>query len=823
MKKIIIVVAIIALLVACGVVYLNQVILPQKLKVLIVKGIEDSVQKKVSLESLRFNIFKGLVLRGLTVYDGKEAILKVKELSCSLLILPFLKKQIIIPSLSIRFPVLFLERRQDNSFNISGMFPDKSGKAAKDAGFRVLISKISITGGRIDFRDNTLSPAFNAQADKLNLVAYLSLPAKIKFSLRCDIPGQAGPVQAAKIEAAGEYNIVGQSISANVTLKDLSVSEFDSYYRSFGFSLPEGSVDAKVALNIKDNILAAVLDGQAKAMVLSKDKINGRINSGLKANVHYNFGSGKFDYSGSINVFDTDFSGIEVIGKINGIKGEIKFSPTVISSDNLKAGILGLPVEIQARLSDFSNPAVNLNVVTEADAVSILSLLKDKFGFSPPVDATSGRGKLSLTVDYQAKAGAAMPAQINGTFDIVNTTLKSKDSGAVIDSINGLLKFDLNRLDWENVNFKYLGIDYRISGTLIDFKAPAIQLKLVSRDLTLESAFSLTGKKAAFSSLFGRYLDSEFSLSGDVDFSNSSAAVVDAAGKVKIDLKDIKGPLKKFKAQLDKIDPQGSLQIKGKFNGNIKDIRSCLIEAQGSAGSLSLYGLKADGFNMDYRQDNGIAEIAVMHLSLYGGYVDLTGKMNLKSENLPYWINANTQGVKIEKLKNDTAVRDKDIAGTVQAQLKLNGFSNDLARLSGAGTLTVTDGKLWQLNLFKGIGALLFTNDFTNVVFNEGSCGFTIKDKYIHTDNLSLKSNLTNISGKVKIGFDGSLEASLDAEVLPEAPLSGTVKDITTAILGQATRVGVIKVTGSLKEPKFKFKPAVADIIKGIKDMFFNK
>jgi hypothetical protein len=830
MKKIIIVVAIIALLVSCGIVYLNQVVLPQKLKALIIKGIEGSVQKKVSLESLRFHIFKGLVLRGLAVYDGKEAILKVREVSCTFFILPFFKKQIVIPSLRIKSPVLFLERRQDNSFNISGMFPEKSGilagKSGKDAdgsGFRLLVSKISVTGGRIDFRDNTLSPAFNGQADKINLVAYLSLPAKVKFSLRCDIPRQAGPVQAAKIEAAGEYNIVGRSMSANVTLKDLSVSEFDGYYRSFGVSLPEGSIDAKVAVNIKDDVLAAVLDGQAKAIRFSKDKINGRINSSLKASGRYSFGSRQFDYSGSLNVFDTELSGIETIGKINGIKGEIKFSPAGISSDSLTAGIFGLPFEIKAKLSDFSNPVVNLNAVSEAGVDSILSLLKDRFAFSPPVDATSGRGKLSFTVDYQARAGAAMPAQINGTFDIVNTALKLKDSGAVIASINGLLKFGLNRLEWEGINFNYLGIDYRMSGTLIDFKAPAVQLKLVSRDLTLESAFSFTGKKAVFSNLFGRYLDSEFSLSGEVDFSNPSAAVVDAAGKLKIDLKDTKGPLKKFKARLDKIDPKGGLQIKGKFSGNIKDIKSCLIEAQASSDSLSLYGLKPDGFSMDYRQDNGIAEIALMRLSLYGGYVDLTGKMNLKSENLPYWINANAQGVKIEKLKDDTALRDKDIAGTIQAQVKINGFSNDLARLSGAGTVIITEGKLWQLNLFKGIGALLFTSDFTNVVFNEGSCGFTIQDKYVYTDNLRLRSNLTNISGEAKIGFDGSLDASLDAEVLPEAPLSGTVKDITTAVLGQATRIGVIRVTGSLKEPKFKFKPAVAAIIKGIKDMFFNK
>jgi len=54
-------------------------------------------------------------------------------------------------------------------------------------------------------------------------------------------------------------------------------------------------------------------------------------------------------------------------------------------------------------------------------------------------------------------------------------------------------------------------------------------------------------------------------------------------------------------------------------------------------------------------------------------------------------------------------------------------------------------------------------------------------------------------------------------------PLSGTLKDVTTAIMGQAGKMGVIKLSGWLKEPKYSFKPAVTDIIKGITDAFFGK
>jgi hypothetical protein len=191
---------------------------------------------------------------------------------------------------------------------------------------------------------------------------------------------------------------------------------------------------------------------------------------------------------------------------------------------------------------------------------------------------------------------------------------------------------------------------------------------------------------------------------------------------------------------------------------------------------------------------------------------------------MPYWIEADIQGVKIEKLKLDTPVKDKDLAGTLQAHVKLNGFSNDISRLNGTGNILILDGKLWQLNLFQGLGSLLFAKDFANIVFNEGSCGFIVQDKYVFSDDLKLKSNITNLSGAVKIGFDSSIDASINVEVIDEmVPLSGTLKDITTAIIGQGGRFGVIKISGTLKQPKYKFKPAVSDIIKGLKNAIFGQ
>lgn len=181
-------------------------------------------------------------------------------------------------------------------------------------------------------------------------------------------------------------------------------------------------------------------------------------------------------------------------------------------------------------------------------------------------------------------------------------------------------------------------------------------------------------------------------------------------------------------------------------------------------------------------------------------------------------------GVKIEKLKNDTAARDKDIAGTIKGEVKLSGFSDDLTKLTGAGKLFIGEGKLWQLNLLQGLGSILLGNDFSKIVFYEASCGFSVRDKFIQSDNLSMKGNIADMNGSLRLGFDSSIEAQLDVEILAEeTPLRGTFKDVTTAILGRSGRFGIITISGTLKDPKFKFQPAVTDIIKGLADTFLRK
>jgi hypothetical protein len=442
-----------------------------------------------------------------------------------------------------------------------------------------------------------------------------------------------------------------------------------------------------------------------------------------------------------------------------------------------------------------------------------ISLSKDKMSAELGANLSAG-----IKLDLESKK-----PNYTGILEFKGARVKLEALPESFEEISGKLEFLPDQLKWEGLNFQYLKVPYKTSGTLTNFISPGVQLEISSPDISLQSNFAYAGNRLNLLSLKGRYHNSDFSIGGAIVMADKEGPQAELVGEGLVDLKDLGGLLPKFKAQIESAKPKGALKLQVKANGNISDFRKLTVEAQASGGNISAYGLRAEDFSFNYNQAEGIAEVPLLHMALYGGILEANARLNLNSDNFPYLITVNAQGLKLEQLKADTAVKDQDISGTLAAQVKVNGFK-DLEKINGAGNILVSEGKLWQLNLFKGLGSLLFTKDFSSIVFQEASCDFLIQDKYIATENLKMLSNVADLEGKARVGFDSSLDISLNVKVLDEnAPLTGTFKDVTTAVIGQAGKFGVIRITGTLKEPKYKFQTAVVDIIKGLKNAIFGQ
>lgn len=815
-KKLLLALIVLILIISIGTVYLNKVILPTKIKALIILSLQEATGKKVTLESLQFNIFKGLVLKNLVIYDEQKTLARVKESSCSVFFLPIFRKQIIIPSLRINSARILLVRRSDNTFNIQDLFLKKAPASGK-RGFNLNIYRLSVRDSRISFRDETFSTPFTKDIEDLNLNVYFSLPVSAKFNLKAKITGSP----ATNISSSGEFKILGQQWTGKIAVGDFSPKEFAGYYQNSGLKCASGTIDCSMNFKVKDDILYLGAVAQSKDLNITKDKIGALLNSETKANIQYGLKDKTLAFSGKSNITNTQLFGIEVVQEVRNIDGELSFDTSGLSADNLKASVWGTPINAKIRLKDFSKPAFNINLVSSFNLANLQKDIKEKLKAS---FLSSLNGEARLAVDIQIQASAKENPQINGYFDIYNAFLKIEKINSPLENINGRFHFTQNQLSWSDLTFKYSGASYKTGGILTNFQAPGGQLALSSPDLILETTFNVNNQLISFAKLTGKYFNSDFVLAGNINTGAAPNLPSEIKGDININLEDLTKMIPKSKAQIEKIKPSGVFGGQFDLKGNINDFKNCSLEAKLNSSGVSFYGLKADEVFLSYSQKEGRAEIPFFNISLYGGAIVGDAIINLKSANPDYALAANINGIKIEKLKMDTPFKKEDLAGTLQAQAKVSGLTNDISALSGSGKIYISEGKLWQLNLFQGLGSLLFAQDFANIIFHEGSCSFSIKDKYASTDDLVLKSNITSLAGSVRIGFDSSIDASLKVEVLDQnVPLSGTFKDITTAIVGRSGIFGVINITGTLKQPKYKFKPAVENFIKGITNMIFGK
>jgi hypothetical protein len=812
MKKFIIIAVILLLIILGGITYLNQVILPTKIKSLIVSALEKQTGKQVTLKSLKFSIFKGLVLRDLVISDAQDVILSTHQATCTIFIWPIFKKQIIIPGIHLQSPYIFLERRADKSFNLQDFFVPAKPSAQKP-GFSIAVFKLTISSGNLVFQDDTLAAKFRKEIKNIQLNLHLGLPVKIKFNLSAELASQP-PVF---IKASGAYKILNQELVGNLSLKDLSTGEFSAYYGNLG-DLVSGLIQLQAQFNLKNKLLEVNLTSQGNNLILAKDNLKITLNSSLQSKIDYSLETKKLELNGACDIWQADISGLEFLGQVKNLNGRFVFNQRSLVADSLKAELLGLPFKISLGIKDFATKVLNID--TSFDLSNLAAMAKDKFNLSL-INSASGKAAVSLKM-YPDRQGAWA---VRGSIDFKDVGLRLDKVGSPIEEASGSFDFSREGLSWTDTKFKYQGINYQSSGTLADFTSPKVKLRLNSQDLSATGDFALSDKTIKIAQLKGKYLDTQFLISGDIDRVDPAKPLVDLTGRISLELSNLNKILEKIYPGIKTVSPAGQLDTQFSLNGPLADFKNCHLQAKSTGNNISLYGLKATGFSLDYLQEQGIAKIPVIQIAFYDGVIDGSGALNLNTGELAYQLKLVASGIKLEKLRLDTPAKNKNISGIFSGEIKLNGAGGDLNKLAGAGNLAVSRGRLGELNLLQGLGKLLLSRDLGNIEFSECSCDFLVKDKFVYTDKLKLTSSIVNLTGPLKIGLDGSLEGALSVEVLSQmVPLEGTFKDVTTAIIGQGGgKFGVIKLSGTLSAPKYSFKTDVGNIIQGLANVFLKK
>jgi len=794
------------LVIACAA-YFNEVIFPQKIKSALIEGFELATGKKIELSSVKLDLFKGLVIKDLAVLDNDLWVITAKEARLKFLVIPLFKKQIIITSFRLESPRVFVERAKDNSINIVEIFFKKpillNGK------YGLTVSRIILSKAAVSFKDSAFEPPLLKSIRNASLDARISLPDKVIFNSEFELPSELPML----VKASGEYETLRKEWSFDVKTRDLCLKELSPYCKDWNFPMPDGRVDAEAVIRVNNDRLSANVSMTSLGLEFPQGPIKANINCALTANAEYDLNKKALIYSGDLDIKNLALSGLEYADRIDDIRGKAVFTESGFLSRNLTCTLVGLPV---TAIVDMKMGSLNIDIRSTAELGALKEILKNRFKIEIPAEL-SGPGYLSLRLEYKVPIKEA-PA-VNGDVNVSGAKITLDYNKIPLDDVKGRFIFTSNQLLWEDITFKHMGAVYSSQGTLTNFEKPGIDIKLNSEKLSARSLLALNDNFLTLSRFEGRFEDTEFSVYGDLDTTDPAGIMAELNGMIKFELNEDKEPFKGFKNIMKDSKPSGRLTAKFALKGNINDLNSCSADVEVSGGRISLYGFKIENFFMSCMQRSGVMDIVRMQASLYGGTLDGSGRIELSSKDRDYQIKAEVKDLKIEKIKLDTEFKDYDISGSIYSRFGFKGNSEGPSKFIAWGNINISDGRLWQLNLFRGIGTLIFRRDFSSVIFKEGDCDFSIKDKTISTNDINLRSDLLNISGVARIGFDNSITASLKAEFTPEGMDAGKITNVSAAI----ERYSIIEVSGTLKEPDIRIKPDLSNVAGDIAESLFQQ
>jgi hypothetical protein len=803
-------------LVAGFIIYANNILLPVKIKAKITQRLEKSFGKNVRIERLHYNIIKGLIVENLEIFDRskEKTYLSVKEISFQFLLFPLFQKKIIIPLARVDSPRLNLTLRQDNTLNITDVLKKWPGKEEMP-GFQFIVSKIDISNAVCQFRDEHTDPNYVKEITDLRIGMAIDLFGQIKFSLQGKVPNTQNTPSF--VLANGKYNILRQELQCKVKLANVVVDNYLLYLKKLPLSLSKGSIDG-VDLDIvfKDKQVSLKGAAAGKNLELRNEKIVFTTDVDIHPDIKYDLQNKVFDYKAAFSFSRGSLIGLDYVKEASEIKGVVNLEKDKVWSDEIKLKVLDSAVTVRGTLENFADLNLKLNASSQrVDLAKLASLLPD----FPAGFTLSGNSTLNLELQGSLKK---LPLDINAASEVTAVKVELPFSKTPLTDLKGLLKFSLNQLTWENLSFLYGQTACNSSGKFADFQQPNIDFKLSSEKLTLNSSLAVKDGIIKINTCAGKYLDSNFSLQGNADVQDKEKPLLNINGESDFSLKDLLTLLPaEISDKLKTLNPDGICKISGSLNGNAKDIKGWSANFKLSSDLLTIYGLKLAELSCSLTQKDGVVNIPNFNCRPYAGSINARFSLDLTPEAPAYTAKLDFSNIDLAQLKTDTQFKDKDISGLLNADLELEGTLKGAETLRGQGKVSVKNGKLWELNLLKGLGEFLFVSDYAAIVFRNAQANLIIADKALELTDFYLGSTEAELAGSGKIGFDGSLDLTLNSEInadlIKDSP---DLRKFTSAVLGN---ILVLKISGTLREPQYRMVPSTKEFISQIKRFFSGK
>jgi len=438
-------------------------------------------------------------------------------------------------------------------------------------------------------------------------------------------------------------------------------------------------------------------------------------------------------------------------------------------------------------------------------------------------DFTCGRIKLNGVTSLSLKRRVPLVHRpflknLDGAIILKDFSFATNALPSEIENITGriLLKDDLMRL--EKSSFKYNDIIYNLECNLADFdtEEPKATLSLDSDILKTTGKITLKDDYIKIEKIEGVLLDSKFNIMGDIK--GLPFPILNLYSEASINLADLKKVLSKSNYISDSLKPAGLCKAVLFFNGRMNQFNKSEGSIRLSSDKVSLHGLTLDDLYLDLRMKDGIAKTHRFDMKPYQGLLNGSLVLDLNKEGLPYSISFALKDADLEKFSADMKLARGNMGGFISSKFFLKGNLTSPDTLRGSGWINVVDGRLWDWPLLGGVVDLFGMPHLSSITFKEAAGNFIVDQRRISTEDLTFYSEKVNITTVGFVDFDGRIDLLMNTHIIQDL-IEGSSDAARTAnmFISQAGNyMGKIKVTGTLKEPKYKiYATPIKDAFKG--------
>ena len=214
-----------------------------KIKELILPYAEQSIGRKISIDSIDIHLFKGIEVNTIAIQDARAfssgSFLTANKFILKYSLWPLLKKQLMIHKLIIVEPSISLIRNEAGNYNFDDLLANNSSKskakrepespAPASKALLFTVSQIALQKGTITFLDKSILPSRSLSLEEINFKAKdISLNAPFQFSLSAGIPAKQ---QNGTISVTGHINLVSKDTDLELKIQNMDLTLFEPFYK----------------------------------------------------------------------------------------------------------------------------------------------------------------------------------------------------------------------------------------------------------------------------------------------------------------------------------------------------------------------------------------------------------------------------------------------------------------------------------------------------------------------------------------------------------------------------------------------------------------